>query len=134
MAALSLIPTGPFFISTGIQMNKKLGGLWRTLNAVREEVSGFCQDLPKGKLVKVKNGRNNGDSNKIALTEQGEPTISLTKQVVVEKDSEQSPQTLQAFKTKMTVEDRAREIWLEEGCPEGRAEAHWAQAERELAD
>ena len=27
---------------------------------------------------------------------------------------------------------RALEIWREEGCPEGRAREHWAQAEREL--
>src|SRR5512134_3063146 len=31
------------------------------------------------------------------------------------------------------IEQRAREIWQREGCPEGRAEAHWKQAEEELA-
>ncbi len=35
-------------------------------------------------------------------------------------------------KKEMTVAERAREIWLEEGCPEGRAEIHWLQAEKEL--
>ena len=27
---------------------------------------------------------------------------------------------------------RAEEIWYEEGCPDGRAEKHWQQAEQEL--
>jgi hypothetical protein len=27
---------------------------------------------------------------------------------------------------------RALEIWKEQGCPEGRALEHWAEAEREL--
>jgi len=27
---------------------------------------------------------------------------------------------------------RAHQIWLDEGCPEGRAEMHWQQAEQEL--
>jgi hypothetical protein len=31
------------------------------------------------------------------------------------------------------IEQRAREIWQREGCPDGRAEAHWKQAEEELA-
>jgi len=30
------------------------------------------------------------------------------------------------------VMQRAHEIWLREGRPEGRAEAHWFEAEREL--
>lgn len=31
------------------------------------------------------------------------------------------------------IEERARQIWQREGRPEGRAEAHWKQAEEELA-
>lgn len=31
------------------------------------------------------------------------------------------------------IEERARQIWQREGRPEGRAEAHWKQAEQELA-
>jgi hypothetical protein len=31
------------------------------------------------------------------------------------------------------IEQRAREIWQREGYPDGRAEAHWKQAEEELA-
>lgn len=30
------------------------------------------------------------------------------------------------------IAQRAREIWQREGCPEGRADAHWKQAEEEL--
>ena len=30
------------------------------------------------------------------------------------------------------IEARAREIWMEEGRPEGRAEEHWLRAEAEL--
>jgi hypothetical protein len=29
---------------------------------------------------------------------------------------------------------RAYQIWLEAGCPDGRDEEHWYQAERELRD
>ena len=31
-----------------------------------------------------------------------------------------------------TIRQRAHEIWLAEGCPEGRAEAHWHRAEAEV--
>ncbi len=31
------------------------------------------------------------------------------------------------------VARRAREIWQNEGCPDGRAEEHWLRAERELS-
>ena len=30
------------------------------------------------------------------------------------------------------VRERARQLWLEQGCPEGRSEAHWNQAQREV--
>jgi hypothetical protein len=30
------------------------------------------------------------------------------------------------------IAQRAREIWQREGCPQGRADAHWKQAEEEL--
>jgi hypothetical protein len=30
------------------------------------------------------------------------------------------------------VQQRAHEIWMQEGCPEGRAEAHWQQARAEV--
>jgi hypothetical protein len=30
-----------------------------------------------------------------------------------------------------TIRQRAYEIWQEENCPDGRAEEHWARAERE---
>ncbi len=32
------------------------------------------------------------------------------------------------------IRDRAFEIWQREGCPEGCAEQHWAQAEAEIND
>ena len=32
------------------------------------------------------------------------------------------------------VRQRAHDIWQTEGCPEGRAEEHWARAEQEIAD
>jgi hypothetical protein len=32
------------------------------------------------------------------------------------------------------IRDRAHQIWQDEGCPEGRADEHWAQAEREVAE
>jgi hypothetical protein len=32
----------------------------------------------------------------------------------------------------LLVEKMARSIWLEEGCPEGRAQEHWYKAEQEL--
>lgn len=31
------------------------------------------------------------------------------------------------------IRRRAREHWVREGCPEGRADAHWALAKEELA-
>lgn len=31
------------------------------------------------------------------------------------------------------IENRAREIWQREGCPEGRAAEHWRIAESEIA-
>jgi hypothetical protein len=31
------------------------------------------------------------------------------------------------------IETVAYQIWEEEGCPDGRAEAHWAEAERRLS-
>ena len=31
------------------------------------------------------------------------------------------------------IAQRARQIWQREGCPQGRADAHWKQAEEELA-
>ena len=31
------------------------------------------------------------------------------------------------------VAQRARQIWQREGCPQGRADAHWKQAQEELA-
>jgi hypothetical protein len=30
------------------------------------------------------------------------------------------------------VRERAYQIWLDEGCPDGCADRHWVQAEREL--
>ena len=35
-----------------------------------------------------------------------------------------------------TIEEitvRAHQMWLDEGCPEGRAQIHWQEAERQLA-
>lgn len=32
------------------------------------------------------------------------------------------------------IRDRAYAIWEREGCPDGRREAHWEQARRELLD
>lgn len=32
------------------------------------------------------------------------------------------------------IRDRAYAIWEREGCPDGRHEAHWEQARRELQD
>ncbi|PWC43060.1 DUF2934 domain-containing protein [Azospirillum sp. TSO22-1] len=32
------------------------------------------------------------------------------------------------------IRDRAYAIWEREGCPDGRHEAHWEQARRELLD
>ncbi len=34
--------------------------------------------------------------------------------------------------TQAAIMQRAHEIWLREGRPDGRAEAHWLEAEREL--
>ncbi|HLY57995.1 MAG TPA: DUF2934 domain-containing protein [Stellaceae bacterium] len=31
------------------------------------------------------------------------------------------------------IRHRARQHWAREGCPEGRADAHWAQAKEEIA-
>jgi hypothetical protein len=31
------------------------------------------------------------------------------------------------------ITKRAHQIWLDEGCPEGRADLHWEQAQRELS-
>ncbi len=50
-------------------------------------------------------------------------TRSISSQIEVKETQKQAK----------TVEERAREIWLEEGCPEGRAEIHWAMAEKELS-
>ncbi len=36
--------------------------------------------------------------------------------------------------SKEDIAARAHQIWLEEGCPEGAAEAHWLEAERQLKD
>ncbi|QZN99070.1 DUF2934 domain-containing protein [Chenggangzhangella methanolivorans] len=30
------------------------------------------------------------------------------------------------------IEQRAYDLWVEAGMPDGQAEAHWAQAEREI--
>lgn len=30
------------------------------------------------------------------------------------------------------IRERAHAIWLEQGCPEGQSEAHWAQAHAEI--
>jgi hypothetical protein len=32
------------------------------------------------------------------------------------------------------IAERAHALWIERGCPEGSAEAHWLEAERELHD
>jgi hypothetical protein len=31
------------------------------------------------------------------------------------------------------IRERAYQIWVDEGRPEGRADAHWEQAEKEIA-
>jgi hypothetical protein len=32
------------------------------------------------------------------------------------------------------IRERAYRIWLEEGCPDGRDEAHWERAKAEIAN
>ena len=32
------------------------------------------------------------------------------------------------------ITERAHQMWLDEGCPEGRAHIHWQKAERELSE
>ena len=44
-----------------------------------------------------------------------------------------SRQSFVAKQDDVSVEQRAYEIWVEEGCPEGRALEHWLRAEQEIS-
>jgi hypothetical protein len=51
------------------------------------------------------------------------------------KDREPKPKTgLGAVPTRTEIEERAHQIWVENGCPEDTAEENWLQAEQELHD
>lgn len=36
------------------------------------------------------------------------------------------------LKMRMKIEQRAHQMWLDEGCPDNRAMDHWLQAEKEV--
>jgi hypothetical protein len=49
--------------------------------------------------------------------------------------SQQSTRSSSEFRETVSHEEiarRAHEIWEQEGCPEGREQEHWLQAERQL--
>jgi hypothetical protein len=52
------------------------------------------------------------------------------------KNNEIKPQTPQSTATvnRDQITQRARQIWEQEGRPEGRAEVHWLMAEAQLRD
>jgi hypothetical protein len=50
-------------------------------------------------------------------------------------EREEKPKTgLGAIPTAAEIEERAHQIWMQQGCPPDAAEANWLQAERELHD
>jgi hypothetical protein len=47
---------------------------------------------------------------------------------------ESTPAVMPIFSqaSRQAIEQRAHQIWIQEGRPDGRADTHWLQAEREL--
>ena len=67
------------------------------------------------------------------------PTSSAPKRIVRPKTSKNASASPAAGAVSAqalsddTVAMRAYQLWLAEGCPDGRALAHWVQAQHELA-
>lgn len=49
------------------------------------------------------------------------------------RSAEAARETPRSAPSEDTIAARAYQLWLAEGCPEGRALAHWEQAQHELA-
>jgi hypothetical protein len=60
------------------------------------------------------------------------PASSAPKRIVRPKAKAATPVPHQA-PSDDTIAARAYQLWLAEGCPDGRALAHWMQAQQELA-
>lgn len=50
----------------------------------------------------------------------------------VKKKAEKLPKSSRLEITEDMISARAHQIWLDEGCPEGRSIEHWVKAELEL--
>jgi hypothetical protein len=59
-------------------------------------------------------------------------TTVTTEEGMVSTNGDQRNVTQDMNANREAIERRAWEIWKSEGCPEGRSEQHWLQAEAEL--
>jgi hypothetical protein len=101
-------------------------GISKSIKTTTAKKSTLTTPLAKSKAI----------TKKVAKTISKESATASRKKPVVKRVTKSAQDkisvSISAAPTIEQITARAHQIWLDEGCPEGRADIHWQLAESEL--
>ena len=96
------------------------------INADTEAIEELAVEAIPGERIAENGAEIGGLEQKIVKTQKGTEAVQFSSMY------QPSNLTAEEVVSNDAIANRAWQIWLKEGCPEGRALEHWLQAESEL--